>query len=74
MQVGDIVIYMQHPGDVPFNGFTEHPAIVTHVWSDDCVNLTVFPDQSSHVLRVSSCMRAAEEGVTSHNGNWRERA
>lgn len=72
MRIGDIVVYVQHPGDVPFNGSFEHPAIVTHVWRDNCVNLTVFPDQSMQTLRVSSCMRQSGDSVSS-NGCWRER-
>lgn len=34
--IGRIVVYHQQNED--------HPAIITHVWSDDCVNLKVFFD------------------------------
>lgn len=35
------------------NGAREHPAIVTRVWSDTCVNLTVFPDYMGPQLYTS---------------------
>lgn len=41
--VSRIVIFHGGPAH-EFNGTQEHPAIVTRVWSEDCVNLTVFPD------------------------------
>jgi len=38
--LGRIVLFRAHHA----NGKSEHPAIITRVWSNECVNLTVFPD------------------------------
>ena len=40
--IGRVVLY--HPPFVPDSGTNEvtHAAIVTHVWSDTCVNLAIF--------------------------------
>lgn len=42
------------------NGATEHPAVITRVWSGHdtdeapvCVNLTVFPDSAPPMMRSS---------------------
>jgi hypothetical protein len=35
------------------NGTREHPAIITRVWSDTCVNLTVFLDAVGPQVRNS---------------------
>lgn len=65
--VGRVVYY--HGGkDQPY------PAIITHVWSDDCVNLNVLNDGTKPVsgvpndasLTVTSCMRGDDEGMW----NW----
>ncbi len=53
---------------------TPYPAIVTHVWSDDCVNLNVLNDgtypipgvDSDAALTVTSCQRGDELG----QWNW----
>lgn len=50
--LGRIVI---HRG-ISSNGATEHPAMITRVWSDTCVNLTVFPDFGAPVLRTSQTL------------------
>lgn len=47
--VGRIVLFRQHAS----NGIVEHPAIITRVWSDTCVNLTVFPDCGVPITKSS---------------------
>ena len=47
VKIGDIVIYRVHEGDeaaIRYNHAEELPAIVTMVWSEECVNLRVFCD------------------------------
>lgn len=47
--IGRIVLFRS----LESNGSSEHPAVVTRVWSDTCVNLTVFPDFGEPVLKTS---------------------
>lgn len=44
VSIGNTVIYRQPRHEAPANGVAEHPAIVTRVWHEHCVNLTVFFD------------------------------
>lgn len=44
------------------NGSKEHPALVTRVWSDTCVNLTVFPDYGELVFKTSVNQNESLEG------------
>ena len=73
--VGHIVIFRETAwqGDGT-NGTRDHPAIVTRVWSDTCVNLHVFFDASAPAPRSSvTQMPVLPEGVanTSPAGGWR---
>lgn len=48
--LGRIVLYR----GIQSNGSMVHPAMVTAVWSDTCVNLTVFRDNDCPVTRTSA--------------------
>lgn len=61
--IGRIVLWH---GEVS-NGSVEHPAIITRVWTDTCVNLTVFPDFGVPVLKSSQVL---DEETTQAVG-WR---
>lgn len=56
-RVGDIVIFIASPegeydkharNNFHWDEPLEVPALITRVWSDDCVNLTVFPDAADY--------------------------
>lgn len=53
--VGRIVLFHPANGDqLPTpNHADAHPAIITRVWSDEMVNLMVFPDAGTPVARTS---------------------
>ncbi len=38
---------------IQFNSTDEHPALVTRVWNEDCVNVTVFLDAGPMASRTS---------------------
>jgi hypothetical protein len=46
----------------------EKPAMITRVWSDDCVNLTVFDDSSVHYKK--SVMRSESGDVEPACWRW----
>lgn len=51
--VGRIVHYRLCEQEPTINGTDVHPAIITRVWSDTCVNLTVFPDAAEPFFKTS---------------------
>ena len=57
--IGRIVI---HHG-VQSNGEQRHPAIITRVWSDELVNLTVFPDNGFPISQTSQSLIDPNEGL-----------
>ena len=78
--IGRIVIYREgdrnfgipdHPGR---NGSRDHPALITQVWSDTCVNLTVFHGDGFVEHRPSITIAPElPDGVADVSGNdtWR---
>lgn len=48
----------------------EHPALITRVWSDVCVNLTVFPDNDQPFLRSSVIYNSAEVSHQEYAWRW----
>lgn len=44
------------------NGINEHPAVVTRIWSDTCVNLHVFPDYGDSINKTSVNQNESLEG------------
>lgn len=85
--IGRIVHYYQGDYEAPHhfnevdkaawtgtNGTRFHPAIITHVWSDDCVNLQVFFDAQGVVVKTSMTRLPDEvfaEGLHCTNSGWR---
>jgi hypothetical protein len=63
-RLGDIVIFIASTDNdydkYARNNFhhdepIEVPALITRVWSDDCVNLTVFPDAADYSDKADPC-------------------
>lgn len=46
------IVHVYHP-DVKDNGASFAPAIITRVWSDDCINVTAFPDCGTQKILTS---------------------
>ena len=64
--LGRIVLYRS----IESNSATEHPAIITRVWSDTCVNLLVFPDNSAPVVKTSASFND-QDFDADHAYHWR---
>jgi hypothetical protein len=81
--LGRIVLYHEGDWEGPSgasmewrgtNGHREHPAIITGVWSDTCVNLMVFFDAKAPAVRTSMLLlpdSVFAEGVHCSNSGWR---
>lgn len=48
------------------NGINEHPAIITRVWRDDLVNLTVFPDAAVPTSFTSVVLMEDRDAAEAH--------
>lgn len=59
-EIGQIVKYIQPAGEKPYNGHRDHPAIITAVWSETCVNLKVLFDCGPVEDRTSVCLDTPE--------------
>jgi hypothetical protein len=64
--VGDIVHYF--PGDSMHGGMLAHPAIVTRVIANTCVNLWVISDSSLPAMRPATMQVAVRVGVRTEAG------
>ena len=69
--VGQVVIYRQPDEARPHNGTPEHPALVTRVHSDVCVNLTVFYDAGPFTA-ITSVMRAGTSNPGGESWDFRQ--
>jgi hypothetical protein len=59
-RVGEIVTHRTRDANKRYNGDNDHPALVTRVCSENCVNLKVLPD-CGDVYDVSSQSRIDPE-------------
>jgi hypothetical protein len=50
-------------GPAVFNGTDVAPAVITRVWSDELVNVTVFPDSSQGVCSCTSVRLCRDEAT-----------
>lgn len=67
-----IVIFRQGPNETPVNGTREHPAVITRVLSDTCVNLQVFFDTGPTSIAIS-VQHESVAGETSCSWSWPKR-
>ena len=52
------------------NSANEHPAIITRVWSDTTVNLTVFLDASTAVVKTSVVLDEDMNSGAQYSWRW----
>ena len=83
--IGRIVHYYEGDFDSPYSGMQNehwrgtngtrfHPAIITRVHTDECVNLIVFLDGTGQAVKTSMCRLPDEvfaEGMHCTNSGWR---
>lgn len=68
--IGRIVWFKSRDPDQVGNNASEVPAIITRVWSDTCINLTVFRDADTPAYATSVMMTEDFETSGQSNG-WR---
>lgn len=68
--LGRIVLFKSKDPLHLSNGADEAPAIITRVWSDTCVNLTVFRD-ATEPLAVTSVVLAEDFEASGQWTAWR---
>lgn len=69
--IGRVVLY--HPTPNPKSGLEPYPAIITHVWSETCVNLAVQQDGSAPIadtLTPTSVMHESQAGEGMTSWSW----
>lgn len=68
--IGRTVLFKQPASEAAINGTRVHPAIITRVWSDACVNLHVFFDAVPSAVRTSVTL---DGGFENPSWVWPER-
>ncbi len=64
--IGRIVLFRREN----VNGVDEHPAIITRVWSDTCVNLTVWLDGGATFFASSAMLNEDMESADRNLWRW----
>lgn len=72
LKTGQIVYFKPSKNDNTVNGNTEEkaPAIITKVWDENTVNVTVFRDGPP--IAKSAVIKEGEPGSGNENGSWSE--
>lgn len=69
--IGRIVLFSSNDPEHLGNQAKEAPAIITRVWSDTCVNLTVFRDADSPLSMTSVCLYEGDFAASGQSIAWR---